>query len=485
VGLFDSLFGKADKPITDPEQLRHALFAAAGDAQRLERLARTNQSAVLEHFRSWQRVPEAIRSDPAAVQGYVQAMIAIAQLFATKLGHPELMEALSGPPDSNPLTRWQSALRQAREHIEALRYPEAQAILTDALIDSRGLSGSGVDSYLPITHGFLGECHFHAGALDKAIPHFEQALSLCEKTGDVEGIAAYLGSLFEAHRYAAHAEPAAGYGERMAALLESQGAGQDAARWRTRARIVRAGEPLNRLVAVVDGATFELDELRLSGDARVQFNFERNRITLRPAVVHTSRGEELGSAGQHEEALAAFREAAAADAFDPNCRYQEAFTLLHLGRYADGADGYRRVEELAPGWFQCRADLWLAEQLALGHLDHADFVALHLLEDASESPEEKVTLAQKLLARRPGLAPAQLLLAKNLARLGREADAMQALRAGLATNPEPDVRTRLLVNLAALTEDATERARLCREAVALNGNLVSAASAALMLGRGS
>jgi Flp pilus assembly protein TadD len=75
----------------------------------------------------------------------------------------------------------------------------------------------------------------------------------------------------------------------------------------------------------------------------VQFVFERNRITLRPATVHTERGEELGSAGQHQEALAAFREAAAADPFDPHCRYLEAFTLLHLGRYTDAADGYRRV----------------------------------------------------------------------------------------------------------------------------------------------
>ena len=82
----------------------------------------------------------------------------------------------------------------------------------------------------------------------------------------------------------------------MAAFLTVQGAASDAARWRTRARIVRAGEPLNRVVAVTNGATVEVDEVRPVGDFQVQFVFERNRITLRPAVVHTQRGEELGSA---------------------------------------------------------------------------------------------------------------------------------------------------------------------------------------------
>src|SRR5579883_641650 len=483
VGLFGSLFGKGDSPITDPDRLRDELFSAAraGDTNRLERLARINQAAILEHFRSWQRVPESVRANPAAIQGYVHCMVAIAQAFAEKLGRPDLMAALSGPPQSNPLVKWQAALRQARELMESLRYAEARTTLTDALIDSRGLSGTGVDTYLPITHGCIGECHFYAGAADQAVPHFEQALALCERTGDTEGIAAYLGSLFEAHRYLGQGERAAGYAERMAALLDAQGVNHDAVRWRTRARIVRSGEPLNRIVVVVDGSTYEVDEVRPVGDMRVKFVFERNRITLRSAVVHTERGKELGTAGRHEEALASFREAAASDRFDPHCRYLEAFTLLHLGRYADAADTYRRVEELAPGWFQCHSDLWVADQLTLGRLDAQDFAALHVLEDGQISSAEKVTLAERLLKKRPGLPPAQLHLGKNLARVGREAEACEALRAGLATDPDSDVRTRLLAELATLTQDTSERERLFREAVAVNGNLVAAASAALAL----
>jgi tetratricopeptide (TPR) repeat protein len=481
VGLFGSLFGKGDEPITDPDRLRDELFAAAraGDARKLERLSRTNRAAVLEHFKSWQRVPDAVRADQTAVQGYIHGMISIAQVFAQKLGRPELMAALTGPPQSNPLVKWQNALRQAHELIGALRYAEARGLLTDALIDSRGMSGTGVDTYLPITHGHIAECHFHSGAVAQAVPHLEQALGLCERSGDAEGIAAYVGSLFEAHRYLGQSEQAAGFAERMAALDT-----QNAARWRTRARVVRAGEPLNRVVAVVNGVTSEVDEVQPVGDFHVQFVFERNRITLRPAAVHTERGEQLGSAGRHEDALAAFREAAAADPFDPHSRYLEAFTLLHLGRYADAVDQYRQVEEFAPGWFHCRADLWVAEQLLVGQFDGADFAALHLIEDGQMPPAEKVTLAKRLLARRPGLSAARLHLGKNLARSGRLADARAALRAGLAADPDPDVRTRLLAELATLTEDAGEREGLYREAVALNGNLVAAASAAVALRAG-
>lgn len=92
MGFFDSLFGKAEKPITDPEHLRNELLAAsrAGDTRRLERLSRTNQAAILAYFRSWQRVPEDVRADPTAIQGYVHGLISVAQLFAEKLGHPRV-----------------------------------------------------------------------------------------------------------------------------------------------------------------------------------------------------------------------------------------------------------------------------------------------------------------------------------------------------------------------------------------------------------
>jgi Flp pilus assembly protein TadD len=97
------------------------------------------------------------------------------------------------------------------------------------------------------------------------------------------------------------------------------------------------------------------------------------------------------------------------------------------------------------------------------------------------SPKEKVRLAEQAQTRNPDLAPLHLQRGANLAQLRRLQDARQAYRQGLACSPEPDVKTRLLVSLATILEDRTERQNLFREAQALNGNLVSAAAATLAL----
>lgn len=432
---------------------------------------------IVEHFASWQKAPESLRDDTAAMQRYVQGLVAVAELFADHLGTPALLQRLTGTAKSNPLLRWQNALAQARQLTSALRYAEAR----DLLIDVRGLRGSGAETYLPVTLGLLGECYFQGREADKAVPHFEEALRLCEQGRDGEGVIAYLGSLYESHRCLGRAEAAAGYAERLADVLARQGRVTDAARYRRQARLVRAGEPLNRVVAVVDGVRCELDEVGEVEGKRIQLIFERDRITLHPATERTRRGEELGSAGRHEDALAAFREAALADPLDPHARYLEGFTLLHLGRAAEAVESYEATEALAPGWFHCRSDLWLAQQMAMGNLGHEVFVALHVLEDGPQLPAEKVRLADQLVARLPNLAPAHLLRGKNLARAGRSQEAQAAYRAGLACAAEPDVKTRLLVELGILAEDLSERGALLREARDLGGNLVAAAQAALTL----
>jgi tetratricopeptide (TPR) repeat protein len=478
VGLFDFLFGKGGPAISDPDQLREELFATArrGDRKRLEQLARANVPTVLEHFPSWQKVPEAVRADPAAVQGYVHALVAVAEVFAERLGRPELMARLMGPPESNPLAQWQQALARARELIADLRYDQARDQLATLLESMRGSSGTGVDRYRPIALGHLAECHFHAGHAAEAVPHLEQALALCEQSGDAEGLVAYLTSLFEAHRYLGQSGAAAGYADRLASVLKPT---PGAARWKTRAAIVRAGEPLNRVVAVVNGVPCEVNEAQPTG--RIQFVYERNRITLQPAAVLTERGSEAAGAGRYKEALQLFEDAARADPFDPHARYLGALTLLHLKRYADAVEGYRRVEELAPGWFHCRADLWVAEHLASGGLPYEDFLILLVLQDGSVTPKEKVQLADHLLVRQPNLPSAHLHWGKCLMQLGREAEAREAFRAGLSANPDPDVRACLLVDLATTVSDAAERDALYREAADLNGNLVAAAAASLAL----
>ena len=483
--LFRRFFGGQPPPIDDPDQLREQLSAAAlaGDRARLAALCRQHQGMIAANFAAWKQVPQAVRGDPAQVQRYVQDLIAVAQFFADSLGRPELLQGLMGPSETNPILRWQDRLQQAGALMEELRYADAVALLTDLLIDVRDLQGSAVERLLPITHGRLGECYFQGGEAAKAVPPTENALRLCEQHGDAEGVKAYLENLYEIHRYLGQAEPAAAAGERLADVLARQGQAAEAERRRKQARLVRAGEPLNRVVAVIEGRRLELDEVPRP-EGRIQFHFERNRLTLRPAEKHTERGEQLANRGQFEEALAAFREAAAADRFAPHPHYLAGLTLLHIERYGQAVEAYEATEERAPGWFSCRADLWLARQLALGRLDHRAFLAVRALEDGPEPPADKVRLAETALGLFPDLAPLHLFRGKGLAALRRAEEARAAYRKGLACGDEPDVRTRLLVQLAVIEPDGAEKTRLLEEARDLKGHLVSHATAVLMLRAG-
>jgi tetratricopeptide (TPR) repeat protein len=482
--LFRRFFGPRLPPIDNPDQLREHLFAAAltGDRARLAALCRQHQEMAAANFAAWQRVPEPLRGDPAQVQRYIHGLVSVAEFFADSLGRPELLQRLTGNAESNPIVRWQEKLQQAGALMEELRHADAAALLTDVLIDVRDLEGSAVERYLPITQGRLGECYFQGGKAAKAVAPTENALAFCERHGDAEGVKAYLGNLYEIRRYLGEAGPAADAAERLADVLAGQGDAAGAAHWRKQAGLVRAGEPLNRVVAVVEVRRFELDEVPpLRGDGRVQFAFERNRLTLRPAEQLTERGERLGGAGNFEEALALFRDAARADPFAPHPHYLEGWTLLHLERYEQAVDAYEAAEERAPGWYNCRADLWLARQLALGRLDRPAFLALGALEDGPEPPADKVRLAETALGHFPNLAPLHLHHGKNLAALKRLDEARAASRKGLACGDEPDVRTRLLVQLAVIERDEAEKTRLLREACGLRGHLVSHATAVVML----
>ena len=461
------------------------LFAAveSGDLPQLEDLCRMHRSAILEAFASWQMVPEALRADSSQLQRYATGLITIARVFAERLGDDQLMLRL-GAGDANPLAKWDAELQAASEEMEQLRYADAGRRLEHLLDETNALRGTGADQLRPITLGFLGECMFQEGNADAALPFYELALEAVRAIGDASGIAAYLDSLYEVNRYLGRGEAAARYAAELATLLAMSGRDADARRMQHRAALAKAGEPKNRGIATLeDGTTLELDEVEAFG-GRIRFSFQRDRISLRRASALVEAGEKLGAAGQLEEALGKFRAAVQLDPQFAHARYQEGFTLCVLRRYEEAVEAYRVTEALAPGWFHCRADLWVAQQLAAGKLDHETFEALRELEDGPGEPDAKLALADRTIAKAPHVPGLYLERGRQLARLGRPDDARASLREGLARDPDPDIRTRLLVQLAILTDDAIERTRLFEEAVRVDGNLVAAATARLALRQG-
>lgn len=346
------------------------------------------------------------------------------------------------------------------------RYGEAITELQDSLIDTRALEGKNAEGWRAAALQLLAECRFDRGEAGEAIEPSRQALLLFRTLGDRHGVRRCLESQYEAHRWLGRAPEAA-------ALADEIG-------WRRQAEIVRAGEPLNRVVVAIGDRLFELPDAPPLREGRMGFVFRRNRRSTGAALHRHRRGMEHGAAGRFEEALSEFRAAADADRFDPDPHYQAAATLLYLRRGWDAVAELQETEARAPGWFHCRAELRLAERIASGGLPYELFPLLRGLESAEVTPNEKVELAEAGVRRHPGVPQFHIELGRSLRELGRPTDAEEWFRRGLAGCDEPDARTRLLLELA-MSTGPDERAVLLREAVSLGGNLVAAAQAALLL----
>ncbi|MEO8901653.1 MAG: tetratricopeptide repeat protein [Polyangiaceae bacterium] len=474
MGIFDKWFG-GGKKLGDPEELRRALFDAAGSGGgRLAELCVQNESAIFEHFPSWQKVPVELRQSPPAMQAYAQGLIGVAQHFAQQ-GKPELMARLM--PASNPISQTQDKLSALRKRMDEGDYATDLPELRGLVEQLGRLNGTAGDRYLPITHGYVSECLFHSGDIEAAAAPAERALALCVEQHDVEGVLAYRRNLFEIARYRGDANAAAEQARLLADVLDGDNA-HEASWYRAQAEIVRAGEPLNRVIVARDGRNFEQGaSMPITG--QVQFVFHRNRITLQPARRAIEAGERLGSEGRYLESLAAFERAAALDAFAPEPAFLSGLSLLHLKRYEEAADRYRLVEALAPGWYQCRTDRWLAERLAAGTLAHAQLLALLALSDGPATAEQKLEMAAHCLAVAPNLGLFELHRGVSLVSLQRPAEAAAAFRAGLALEHDIGTETRLLVRLGTLCSGA-EQAQLFQRAIQLDGDRVSAAMARLM-----
>ncbi len=464
------------QPALSPDELRERLFEAAASGQKdsFAKLFSEYRAAIIEHFPAWQKVPESVRSDPAALQGYAQGLIGTAQLCAA-LGEPSLLEGLSRGAAGNPLREWQEGLAAARQLLDDGRFAEAHERLVGLEKAAASLKGSGVARLLPYTLEFLAEARFHSGDAAGAVEPLNRALAICKDTDDVDGMLACLGSLYEAARYLGEFDRAAEHADARAELLRQLGKQSEAAQFQRTAERVRAGEPLLRVVLSIEGERRELEEDLGPLPERVQFIFERNRPSLRLAERLTKKGERLASQGQLEQALTQFTEAERVDPFDPHSRYLAALTLIECKRYREALAHYQIVERLAPGWFHSRADADLAARLAAGALPHDAFVVLRVLDDDGRPPAERLQLAEQA-ARTWNLAAAHLERTRALAALGRTQEALAACREGLALSSEPDLRSRLAV-FALQWTDGEERAELLRIATDPRGNLIAAAQA--------
>lgn len=463
-----------------------ALFQALADlvareAQtELVALCRLRAEEIRGRFSEWKQVPADIRSQPEAVQRYASTIISVAQTFASALGDTALLDALSGPPADNPIAQWNDALKAARSALDDHDYERAATTIRETLARTSGLSGTGADQLRAISIGLLGQVCFHRGDVDEAVEHFDHALSRCVEMEDVEGEAVYLAALYEAHRWLDAHSTAAGFASRLA-TLHGAGTAEQAHHWQARAAAARAGQPRVQVWVEHDGGRLDPDNLPvpLVPQGSLRFVFERDRISLAAVTQLVERGRALGEGRQFDAAIKCFEEAARLDPNDPASEYSTGQTLMHQRRWSEAAAAYRRTEAIAPGWYHCRTDRWLAEQLAEGRLSEDVFDTLVRLE-ACASAEEGAAHATEAAERWPDVAPIRLALSKALLGVEEKEAARVAAEAGVACAMDDDVKTRLLVQLAQLVPEAEGR-ELLRDAVALGGNRVARAMAQVLL----
>ena len=287
MGLFD--FFQKKKTTAASEKLREALFAAiqANDWPHLTELCERHHAKIVREFSGWKTVPQSIRGDAASLQQWCQCLETLANFLARDRGEPELLQQLIGTEVPQPIVHWLRKLQQAEAWMQELRFEDVIPLLANLLHDVRGLQdvqGNVVAANLSKTYGHLGYSYFQTGRADKAVEPLMQALDLCRQHKDEPGTVAYLGDLFEVHRYLGQPEPAADYAERLANELVQQGQEREAAWFHRQAASVRAGEPLVRLIGEVNGQRYELDDRNIPQEVLINYVNYRNRNNLQPAL---------------------------------------------------------------------------------------------------------------------------------------------------------------------------------------------------------
>jgi hypothetical protein len=181
---------------TGPDDLLPALIEGfeRKDYPGLMQLINDNAERIRTEFRSWTKVPEAVRQDPAAVNRYVTTFYNVAALFE-KSGDPSLIACIGGSARDNPITRWNEALERAGQLTDGGQPAEAVALLRATLDQMRGGTGTAIDQLHPRILGRLGLALAKLGDTSDAIRVTREALELCRQSGDEEGVRAYTHNL--------------------------------------------------------------------------------------------------------------------------------------------------------------------------------------------------------------------------------------------------------------------------------------------------
>lgn len=499
MGFLNNLFGKKDQSssekqaagktsaaVLNSEELKKQVFESIEKNHfvEFETLCQENENLVLREFAQWKKAPPEVQTDKELMRKYAYCLMVIASYFQKQRNRSELMTMLTGIDDSEHSRKWQELLGQCKGMMQQeLRFQESIPLLESCLDLASGVSGAGVDKFLPLTLGFLGECYFQLGQMDKGAEYVEKALQCTTMQGDYDASYAYRSNLFEIYRYEGNLAKAAECAQTIADNAYERGDLVTASNWRHHLRSVSAGENKpHRIALKIGDELFELDEIPKVEGEKVEFIFARNRMELVLCSQKCWEGRELTTQAKYEEAIKAFEEASKFDPYSPQPYYMSGNIKLAGRAYGDAIADLEKVEELCPGFETSRSDLWLARQLEAKTIEHEACKVVYEVNYDHVPLEEKLSICLDALQKYPKFGEAYWRAGKFMIDSNRREEAIDIFRTGVERAEDPDSRTRMLRDLSILSQDDAEKRKYLKEAAEVEGgNLLAQAMAVYML----
>lgn len=489
MGILDFFSKKPQetKPVAveNVEELRKQLFEAIdrNHMTEFEHLCTDNAGVILKQFANWKKPPEEIKNDKDLFKKYAYCLMIIASYFQKQMNRGELMTMLTGIDDSELSRSWQTDLGQAQQLMQELKLEEAKPILQRCLDRASGVSGAGVEKFLPLTLGFLGECYFHSNEMDKAAEYMEKAYQLCNMSGDIDAALAYRSNLYEIYRYTSQADKAIQCAEEIAQKQYDRGELVQASNWREQCKSVKAGEPNHRVVVRIAEELFELDEIPKVEGEKVEFVLTRNRIELMRCTHKCFEARDIAQQGNFDLALEKLKEAMQYDPYSPQPHFLAGAICLAGRRYAEAVQCFEKVQVLCPGFETTIADLWLARQLNEGKMEH-DACMMSFEVNNPETPvAERMKMCEDLIAKYPHFTEAYYKLGRLHAESGNKEAAKEIWLKGVETfSGENDAFSRIFRDLALITDAPEEKKKYLEYALNKeNANPLAQAMSRFML----
>lgn len=309
-----------------------------------------------------------------------------------------------------------------------------------------------------------------------------KGIEYSKSDNDDEGVITGLVNLYEIYRYSSKTKEAIDVCNQLCELFSKLKDDKSYHNYMKQIEILQKGEPLNRVVAVVDGKNYELEDIINKKVAvknvQVEFHFLRNRLTLPSAKYLINIAKNLQANGEYSSAVFNLQSAITKDQYAPEPWYQLGVCYLHLERSDDALDAFKKAAELAPGWFDVNFYIWVAESMKAAKFNLEAFKVMYVLEHGQLNPGQKITICERVL--KSGTKLPYILLHLGLAYQqtpGKLDMAESAFRGALLLTDDLDIdtKTRVLFNLGATVPTVEEKNNVFEQATKVNGNLTAAA----------